>query len=100
MFFLQESLPAVNKKRVVGTRRCLRHSQTGGVCNFVVRSNHERFECIAWIETEGAAARRFCFTYGISLFWDADCFAHLNRRFGRNEFYFARLTERGQRDSL
>src|SRR5260370_39669659 len=47
---------AVNKNRVVSARRCLRDCQTGGVGNFDVWSDHERFECIARIETEGTAA--------------------------------------------
>src|SRR2546421_427663 len=43
---------AVNEKRVVSARRRLRDGKRGGVRDFVVRSDNERFESIARIESE------------------------------------------------
>src|SRR5437660_3813084 len=41
---------AVNEQRVVRACRCLRNRETCRMRNFVVRADHERFECVPWIE--------------------------------------------------
>ena len=40
---------AVNEQRVVCAGWRLRDGETCRVCNLVVRPDHERFECVAWI---------------------------------------------------
>ena len=47
---------AVNKEWIVSARRRLRDSETGGMRNLVVRTDHERFERVPWVESERARA--------------------------------------------
>ena len=49
---LAQTDPAINEKRVVGARRRLRDREAGGMSDFVVRTDHERFEIVARIEPE------------------------------------------------
>ena len=91
---------AVNKERVVGARRRLRNRETGRMRDFVVRSNDERFECIARIKSEQTAAGRFGFANRLASSRNADRFDHLNRRLRGNEFNFARLAESSHYCSL
>src|SRR6266536_725904 len=42
---------AINEQRVVRACGRLRHGQSGGMRNFIVRTNHERFEGIPGIES-------------------------------------------------
>src|SRR5215469_11573441 len=48
---LAKTDPTVNEQWVVRARRCLRDGEARGMCNFVVRTDHERFECVPWIES-------------------------------------------------
>ena len=47
---------AINEQRVVGARGRLRHGESGGMRNFVVRTDHERFEGIPWVEPRHGCA--------------------------------------------
>jgi hypothetical protein len=42
---------AINEQRVVRACGRLRHGQSGGMSNFIVRTNHEGFERVPWIES-------------------------------------------------
>src|SRR5580704_8553151 len=42
---------AINEQWVVCPRRRLRHGESGGMRNFIVRADHERFERVPWVES-------------------------------------------------
>jgi hypothetical protein len=48
---LAQTDAAVNERGIVRARRRLRDSETGGMRNFIVRTDHERFERVPWIES-------------------------------------------------
>src|SRR5436309_9269940 len=47
---------AINEQRVVRARGRLRHGKSGGMRNCVVRTDHERFERVPWIEPRDGCA--------------------------------------------
>src|SRR6266581_5425624 len=53
---LAETDPAVNEQRVVRARRRLRHGKTRCMRDFVVRTDHERFKRVPWIESRHSCA--------------------------------------------
>ena len=54
---LAESDTAVNKEWVVSSGRRLRHRQTGGVGDLVVRTDYKTFEVVTRVESENASRR-------------------------------------------
>src|SRR5436190_5060618 len=53
---LAETDAAINEQRVVCARRRLRNSETRCMCNFVVRTDDERLECVPWVESRHGCA--------------------------------------------
>src|SRR5262249_45396760 len=47
---------AINEQRVVRARGRLRHRESGGMRNFIVRTNHEGFKRVPWIESRHGCA--------------------------------------------
>ena len=54
---LAQTDAAINEKRIVCARRCLRDCQTRGMRDFVVRADDERFKCVSRIESGNRRAR-------------------------------------------
>src|SRR5436190_12125753 len=47
---------AINEQRVVRARGRLRHGKSGGMRNFIVRTDHERFERVPWVKPRHGSA--------------------------------------------
>src|SRR4026209_2079231 len=53
---LAETDTAINEQRVVRARGRLRHGKSRGMRNFIVRTDHERFERVPWVEPRHGCA--------------------------------------------
>src|SRR5438132_10339575 len=48
---LAQTDSAIDEQRVVCARRSLRHGKTRRVRNLIVRTAHNRFKCVSWIDS-------------------------------------------------
>ena len=99
---LPETDPAVNEQRVIRARRCLRDGETCGMRNFVVRTDHERFKRVPWIES-GDGCAWLCVAWGFQQnFFQRRAILRSQRIRSRKggKLYRARIAKRGDNGSL